>query len=129
MVDKKKFKKYKNKVEDDLRSYPYWLIAIETPNLGYPTRWGGEVTTGNNMMHSFVEENAFDDIEKERKVNTITKVLRILDSKTKELIEKWYFRDMYTRNELLRELNIDKNKFYLYRDRALEKFMIALKYI
>ncbi|MCD3217798.1 nitroreductase [Clostridium botulinum C] len=128
MVDKKKFTRFKKKVEDDLRSYPYWLIAIETPNLGYPTRWGGEASTGNNI-NSFVEENAFDDIEKERKVNTITKVLRILDSKTKELVEKWYFRDMYTRSELLRELNIDKNKFYLYRDRALEKFMIALKYI
>ncbi|KOC32538.1 nitroreductase [Clostridium botulinum] len=125
--DKKIFNKYKKRIESDLRSYPFWLIAIECPNLGYPTRWGNEGSS--NTPGSFVESSAFDDMERQWKVNAITKVLEMLDSKSKELIEKWYFRDTYSREELLQEMGIDKNKFYYYRDRALRKFMVSLNYI
>ncbi|CAG7841170.1 hypothetical protein CLOHAE12215_02594 [Clostridium haemolyticum] len=128
MVDKKRFIKFKKKVENDLKSYPYWLIAIESTGLGYPTRWSGEATTGNSI-NSFVEENVIDDIEKERKVNCITGVLARLDKNSKKIIEEGYFRDIYTREQLQQELGLNKNKFYYFKNRALEKFMVALSYI
>lgn len=126
MNDKKVSAKLKRKVESDLKNYPFWLLALECSELGYPTKWGEK---GTNIKKSFVESSVFADLEKQRKVDTITGVLKMLDSKSRELVEKWYFRDMYKREELLKELKINKNKFYLYKDRALKKFMIALEYI
>lgn len=130
MLSKRKYEKAKKYVENDLRDYPYWLIAMETPNLGYPTKWG--VTTEKSSLpweRSYVEKNVIDDMEKRWKVDVITKVLSKLDKKSKKIIEEWYFRDTYTREELQEELVIDKNKFYYYRNRTLKKFMIALGYI
>ncbi len=40
MMNKKIYERYKKNVENDLRNYPYWLLAIETPGLGSPNRWG-----------------------------------------------------------------------------------------
>ncbi|KGN00839.1 nitroreductase [Clostridium phage CWou-2020a] len=128
MLNEKIPNNLKKKVENDLKNYPFWLIALESSGLGYPTRWGGEATTSKNNS-SFLEESVLKDLEKERKVNTITTVLTKLDNVSKELVEKWYFRDSYSRAEILKVLKMSKNKFYLYRDRALKKFMIALKYI
>jgi ArpU family phage transcriptional regulator len=130
LIDKKKFEKAKSKIENDLKNYPYWLIAIETPNLGYPTKWG--VITEKSTLpweRSYVEKDALDDIEKRWKVDVITKVLSKLDDKSKKIIEEWYFRDTTTREELLEQLQLDKNKFYYYRNRALGNFMVALGYI
>ncbi|KOA86399.1 nitroreductase [Clostridium botulinum] len=127
MVDKNIFTKFKKKVENDLKNYPYWLIAIESTGLGYPTRWSGEASSKTNV--SFIEENVIDDIEKERKVNCITGVLERLDNNSKKIIEEGYFRDTYNREELQQELGLNKNKFYYFKNRALEKFMVALNYI
>lgn len=130
MLERKAYEKAKKYVENDLRDYPYWLIAIETPNLGYPTKWG--VTIEKSSLpweRSYVEKNVLDDMEKRWKVDVITKVLSKLDKKSKKIIEEWYFRDTSNREEILRELEIDKNKFYYYRNRALKKFMIVLGYV
>lgn len=128
MLNEKIPNNLKKKVENDLKNYPFWLIALESTGLGYPTRWSAKASTSKNNS-SFLEESVLKDLEKERKVNTITTVLTKLDSVSKELVEKWYFRDSYSRDEILKVLKMSKNKFYLYRDRALKKFMIALKYI
>lgn len=129
MLSKKKYEKAKKYVENDLRDYPYWLIAMETPNLGYPTKWGVTEKSSLPWERSYVEKNVLDDMEKRWKVDVITKVLSKLDKKSKKIIEEWYFRDTSNREEILRELEIDKNKFYYYRNRALKKFMIALGYV
>ncbi|WP_187291568.1 nitroreductase [Clostridium novyi] len=126
--DKKIFNKYKKRVESDLRNYPFWLIAIESKGLGYPTRWGGE-SKSKSISNSFLEDEALNDIEKERKVNCITEVLSKLDLSSKKIIEEGYFRDTYTREELQREMRLNKNKFYYFKNRALKKFMVALSYI
>ncbi len=131
MIDKRLYENAKKRVESDLRNYPYWLIAAETPNLGYPTKWGTamEKSTLPWENNSYVEKSVLDDMEKKWKVHIITKVLNILDANSKKIVEEWYFRDTTVREEIQDELNLDKNKFYYYRNRALKKFMIALGYI
>lgn len=129
MVDRVKYKQNIHNVERDLKNYPYWLIAIETPGLGSATRWDIVCTDKYTGGSSKLEDIVFQDLERQRKVDAITGVKSKLDDITKELIEKWYFNDMYTRENLIRELNINKNEFYRLRDKALKKFMIALKYI
>ncbi|NFJ83920.1 nitroreductase [Clostridium botulinum] len=127
MMDKKIYERHKKSVENDLRNYPYWLLAIETPGLGSPNRWG-QVKSGY-FKTSTVEEDMLRDMKKSWKVDVITKVLGQLDPKSKKIIEEWYFRDIMTREEIQESLNLDKNKFYYYRNRTLKKFMAALNYI
>lgn len=129
MLDKKKYEEVKKKVESDLRNYPFWLIAIEASGLGYPTRWGINNSTGAFKSGSHVEQSMLEDIERKGKVDVITRVLSKLDNKSKAIIEEWYFRDTANREDILKELNIDKNKFYYFRNRSLKKFMVALGYI
>ncbi|WP_434302582.1 nitroreductase [Clostridium botulinum] len=129
MMNKKIYERYKKSVENDLRNYPYWLLAIETPGLGSPNRWG-QIKQQNGYSHtSTVEEDMLRDMKKSWKVDVITKVLGQLDPKSKKIIEEWYFRDIMTREEIQVSLNLDKNKFYYYRNRTLKKFMAALNYI
>lgn len=128
-IDKNKYEHIKKCVEDDLRSYPYWLIAIEAPGLGYPTNWSSIKEKSNNFNYSFVESSVLGDFERTRKVEIITQVLTKLDKESKKIIEEWYFRDTTNREELEKELGLDKNKFYYFRNRTLKKFMIALGYI
>ncbi|MBY6897993.1 nitroreductase [Clostridium botulinum] len=129
MMNKKIYERYKKSVENDLRNYPYWLLAIETPGLGSPNRWGQQVNQSGYFKTSTVEEDMIKDMERRWKVDIITKVLKHLDPTSKTIIEEWYFRDNNSREELLKELNIDKNKFYYYRNRALKKFMVAIGYL
>jgi hypothetical protein len=131
MVSNEKFKKYKKAVEYDLKNYPYWLIAVETPELGYPTKWNVKIEKSSLPWEngSSVENNVLEDIRIRNKVNIITSILTKLDSNSKKIIEEWYFRDTSTQEELMKELDIDKNKFYYYRNRSLKKFMIALRYV
>lgn len=103
-------------------------MSIETPGLGSPNRWG-QVSQSGYFKTSTVEEDMIKDMERRWKVDIITKVLKHLDPTSKTIIEEWYFRDNNSREELLQELNIDKNKFYYYRNRALKKFMVAIGYL
>ncbi|MBO0537925.1 nitroreductase [Clostridium botulinum] len=128
MMNKKVYEKYKKNVENDLRNYPYWLLAIETPGLGAPNRWG-QVSQSGYFKTSTVEEDMIKDMERRWKVDVITKVLKNLDNESKKIIEEWYFRDIMTREEIQESLNLDKNKFYYFRNRTLKKFMAALNYI
>lgn len=128
-MNKKIYEKYKKNVENDLRNYPYWLLAIETPGLGSPNRWG-QIKQKNGYSHtSTVEEDMLRDMEKSWKVDVITKVLGQIDPTSKKIIEEWYFRDIMTREEIQESLSLDKNKFYYFRNRTLKKFMAALNYI
>lgn len=131
IVSDEKFKKYKKAVEHDLRNYPYWLIAVETPELGYPTKWNVKIEKTSLPWEngSSVENSVLEDIRIRNKVNIITSILTKLDANSKKIIEEWYFRDTSTQEELMKELDIDKNKFYYYRNRSLKKFMIALRYV
>ncbi|GAA0082443.1 MULTISPECIES: hypothetical protein [Clostridium] len=128
MMNKKIYERYKKNVENDLRNYPYWLLAIETPGLGSPNRWG-QIKQNGYSHTSTVEEDMLRDMEKSWKVDVITKVLGQIDPTSKKIIEEWYFRDIMTREEIQESLSLDKNKFYYFRNRTLKKFMAALNYI
>jgi hypothetical protein len=119
----------KKQVEEDLKNYPYWLIAIETPNLGSPVRWDLVKSKGASTGGSCVEMSAMEEIRRQWKVDVITGVLTKLDSKSKEIIEEWYFRELVNREELEKQIDVDKNKYYYLKNRALRKFMVALGYI
>jgi len=127
-MNKKIYERYKKNVENDLRNYPYWLLAIETPGLGSPNRWG-QIKQNGYSHTSTVEEDMLRDMEKSWKVDVITKVLGQIDPTSKKIIEEWYFRDIMTREEIQESLSLDKNKFYYFRNRTLKKFMAALNYI
>lgn len=118
----------KKNIEKNLREYPYWIISLGLPGLGSATRWD-VVKDKPVFKNSQVENAAILDEIREYKVGAIEKVMINLDKKSKELIEKWYFQDTYSREELLSEMNIDKGEFYRLRDKALKKFGIALGYI
>ena len=115
------------KVERDLKSYPDWIIRLEADGLGIPARRipiGGCAYSFGSTVESLVELN--DDIE--RKVFIIEKVYDRLQKRIKEIIEMKYFRG-YNRDEVLKELDLSKTRYYNSRDRALECFARALGYI
>ncbi len=104
------------------------MLAIETPGLGSPNRWG-QIKQNGYSHTSTVEEDMLRDMEKSWKVDVITRVLGQIDPTSKKIIEEWYFRDIMTREEIQESLSLDKNKFYYFRNRTLKKFMAALNYI
>ncbi|WP_034438057.1 hypothetical protein [Clostridium ihumii] len=127
-MDEKEYKKAVKLVESDLRDYPYFLISLEASGLGQATNWNKIKVKPLFNGSSIVENQYFYEEEKERIVEIITTVLSKLDPKSKEIIEKCYFTDIYNNNRkgLLNELNINKNEFYKLKKQAIRKFVIAL---
>ncbi len=82
-MNKKIYERYKKNVENDLRNYPYWLLAIETPGLGSPNRWG-QIKQNGYSHTSTVEEDMLRDMEKSWKVDVITRVLGQIDPTSKK---------------------------------------------
>lgn len=112
-------------IEADLRSYPFWLIREELSGLGTPSHYGVKTTSSSS---SIVERSILDDEERSTKVKIIQATMDKFDNITKDLIEKYYFQDTYTRDELIKELKIDKNRFYNIKNEALNRFKITLNY-
>lgn len=120
-------KEIKKLVEGDLENYPLWLINTELPGLGSATDWT-KVYTKISSPGSYVESIVIRDEEIKRKVEIITGVLMFLNPLQKQLVEEWYFRDMKCREQILKELMISEGTFYRERNKALNKFIIALGY-
>lgn len=114
------------KIEADLRSYPFWLIREELSGLGTPSHYGVKTTCSSSS--SIVERTILDDEERATKVKIIQATMDKFDNLTKDLIEKYYFKDIYTRDELVKDLKIDKNRFYNIKNAALNRFKITLNY-
>jgi len=118
----------RRKVENDLRNYPYWLLAENAAGLGTPTRW--DIITNKSLNNSVVENSAIKNEEINNKVMLIEGVLDMLDSRSKAIIEKKYFacKEQFDIQAILKEFNITINAFYVIRNRALDKFAVALRY-
>lgn len=114
------------KIEADLRSYPFWLIREEMSGLGTPSHYG--VKTTCSTTSSIVERTILNEEEQTTKVKIIQATMDKFDDVTKTLIEKYYFQDTYTRDELVKDLKIDKNRFYNIKNAALNRFKITLNY-
>lgn len=122
---------YKKRVERDLKEYPYLLIAVDAGGLGYPTRYDivKDVKHPSDVKESFVENCAISEEENKIKVDKITRVLELLNRVEKDIIEECYFRNIYTNQEIIKNLFINKNKFYKIKSNAVRKIAISLGYL
>lgn len=121
-------KEIRKLVENDLSNYPFWLLSEEVSGLGSPTRWdkGSKGYSGT----SSVEHSVMQDQKILWKINVIEAVLDRLDAKSKKIIEERYFRcrEEFSLNKLAMELYISTAQIYNLRNKALDKFAIALRY-
>lgn len=118
-----------NRVENDLRKYPDWIIRIETAGLGINNK--GYVKDFKTYdFKSLVESSVEYDEEIKKKIFAIESVYdRRLNEKRKKLINLRYFQDN-PRYQVMKELNIkNKNEYYKIRDFAIISFARALGYL
>lgn len=122
---------YKKRVTRDLKEYPYLLIAVDAGGLGYPTRYDivKDVKHPSDIKGSFVENCAINEEENKIKVDKITRALELLNKVEKDIIEECYFRNIYTNQEIIKNLFINKNKFYKIKSNAVRKIAISLGYL
>ena len=122
---------YTKQVERDLKEYPYLLIAVDAGGLGYPTRYDivKDVKHPSDVKESFVENCAISEEENKIKVDKITRALELLNRVEKDIIEECYFRNIYTNQEIIKNLFINKNKFYKIKSNAVRKIAISLGYL
>lgn len=124
-------KDIKKKVENDLREYPFLLIAIDAGGLGYPTNYEivKDIKHPSTMKGSFVEDCVIDEEHNKKKVDKITRALSLLDIVEKEIVEECYFRNTYTNKEIMRNMCMSKAKFYKIKNYSLRKIAISLGYL
>ncbi|ACD52562.1 nitroreductase [Clostridium botulinum] len=126
-INKEIYKKIKREVENDLKNYPYYLISIETPGLGSAIR--PDIVINKNLSLSDPVGKSIVDIEYKRAlVNAVGFVYDKLDKDSKRIIESSYFRDDLTVGEIREELQIDKNKYYKLKEKAIYKFAMGIGY-
>ena len=118
----------RRKVENDLRNYPYWLLAENAAGLGSPTRW--DIVTSKSLNNSVVENIAIKNEEINNKVMLIEGVLDLLDNRSKAIIERKYFteKEQFDLDGILKEYAITKNTYYTVVNKSLDKFAVALRY-
>lgn len=115
------------KVEDTLKNYPFWLLRLETPNLGSPSNYDKDKVIEQGVVS--VVESAFEYEEYIKgKVKIIEGTMDLLDKDAKTLIDLRYFKDM-SRESVWNEMSICKNTYYRIRKEAIEKYAIGLGYI
>lgn len=121
----------KKKIENDLREYPFLLIAVDAGGLGYPTNHEivKDVKHPSTMKGSFVESCVIDEEYNKKKVDKITRALELLDITEKEIVEECYFRNTYTNQQIISNMCISKAKFYKVKNDSLRKIAISLGYL
>ena len=62
-------------------------------------------------------------------MDKITRALELLNKVEKDIIEECYFRNIYTNQEIIKNLFINKNKFYKIKNNAVRKIAISLGYL
>ncbi|AWK52225.1 nitroreductase [Clostridium beijerinckii] len=127
-INKNEFKQYKDKIEDNLKKYPYYQISIELPGLGAAAIPNG-VLSQNNKISDPVGDAIIGDEYKRNLVNKINYVLDKLPQSSKRIVECAYFMDgVISNDEVIEELNINKNKYYDLKKDALCKFGMVFGY-
>jgi len=125
MINKELFNKMKPVIEKKLRDYPFYLISIEMSGLGtaIPSYL---IIDKNSGPSDPVGQAVVNDQYKRDIVNAINYIYDKLGADSKTIIDHSYFRDDKTRDEIIDELKISKNKYYSLKNMALYKFMIGL---
>lgn len=127
-MDDKQYKMAQKKVEEELRNYPYYIISMDMSGLGgavNPT----VIINKNSSPSDPVSRQVVNEEYKKTIVNIIEFIYDKLDSDSKKLIDLYYYRTDFTKDEIMNEMNIDRNKFYTLKRNALKKFMIGFGYI
>lgn len=127
-ISKEKYKKLKDKTEEELKKYPYYLLTLESPGLGEATNWNDIKVKGGAPV-STVEKSILDNAHMRRVVDAIEYVYDRLDSTSKRIIDLFYYRDDWEVKDIQGELHIDKNRFYKLKKKALDKFIIVIGYL
>lgn len=127
-IDKSEYKRLKEKAEKELRNYPYYLLNIESPGLGGATNWN-DIKCKCTNKGSSTEKSAMDNEYMSSVVNAVNYVYDRLDDTSKKIIDLFYYRDDWEIIDILRELKIDKNRFYKLKSKTLDKFIIVLGYL
>lgn len=126
-INEIKFKEYKDKIEDNLKKYPYYQISIEMPGLGTSSIPNGLLS--DKIVEDPIGNIVADDEYKRNLVNKINYVIDRLPENSKRIIECAYFMDgIISNDEVIKELNINKNKYYDLKRDALYKFGIVFGY-
>ncbi|WP_238917231.1 nitroreductase [Clostridium sp. YIM B02555] len=126
-VDEIKFKEYRDRIEDNLKKYPYYQVSIEMPGLGSTSIPNGLLS--NNIVADPVGNMVADDEYKRNLVNKVNYVFDRLPENSKRIVECAYFMDgVMSNDEVIEELNINKNKYYDLKKNALYKFGIVFGY-
>lgn len=126
-INKDVYKKIKKSVEEDLRNYPFYLISIETPGLGSAIRPDKIIEKSLNPSDPVVR-SVIDNEYKKALVNAVEFVYDRLDKNSKRIIECGYFRDDIRVGEVIEELNIDKNRYYKLKEKAIYMFAMGIGY-
>lgn len=127
-INKNKFKQYKDKIEDNLKKYPYYQISIKMPGLGTAAIPNG-ILSENNKISDPVGDAVTGDEYKRNLINKINYVLDRLPQSSKRIVECAYFMDgVISNDEVIEELNINKNKYYDLKKNALYKFGMVFGY-
>ena len=127
-INKNEFKQYKDKIEDNLKKYPYYQISIEMPGLGTAAIPNG-LLSKNNKISDPVGDAVTDDEYKRNLVNKINYVFDRLPKSGKRIVECAYFMDgVISNDEVIEELNINRNRYYDLKKNALYKFGMVFGY-
>lgn len=124
MINRKLFVKVKPLIECKLREYPYYQISLEMPGLGTAIS-PDLIINKSSVPNDIVGASVVHDEYKRIVVNAVNYVFDKLDKDSKKIIENTYFTGLHTRDEIMSELKISKNKYYNVRNCALYKFGIA----
>ncbi|WP_294344195.1 DUF1492 domain-containing protein [uncultured Clostridium sp.] len=118
-------KDVKKRVEDELRNYPFYIISLDMSGLGTavnPSKTINKYAVTDIVANTVISEEYRRDI-----VNRIEYVYDRLNIESKKVIDLAYFQGL-KRDEILKELTINKNKYYKVKNEALKKFSIAFGY-
>lgn len=124
MLNNKLFVKVKPLIECKLREYPYYQISLEMPGLGSAVS-PDLIINKSSAPSDIVGASVVHDEYKRIVVNAVNYVCDKLDADSKKIIENTYFTGLHSRDEIINELRISKNKYYNLKNSALYKFGIA----
>jgi hypothetical protein len=117
-----------DKVENDLKKYPDWIVRLEAGGLGIPSRALRVAGSYAHKLSSLVEYDVELSEEIKKKILVIERIYDRLHGKMKDIIDYRYFQG-YSRDQVVDILKISKRKYYNLRNRALESFARGLGYI
>jgi len=113
-------------VEKELRKYPFWEIACsEDPGIS-ATSYGPGLGGGGDGDGG-CDDEAIKLANITAKKERVDKVMECLNQEQRDFVFYRYFRE-FSRRAVIRELKINKDRFYIIRSEVLKKFAISFRW-